>query len=138
MEEHNYTNVEFCLFGRESACSIAVDGRLERFIACTMDIQWRLAKDRLGGIPVAVLMLDTMEEHMLEKQLQELPECETFVGIGGDKAVDMAKYLSGKRGKTCFSYHLHQCGCICDSISGCAQRKGGGLCGGSKPRSTGD
>jgi len=61
--------------------------------------RWSLARHVVGGAPVAVLMVESVEEHVLEQQLQSLPECDAFIGVGGGQAVDMAKYFSWRRGK---------------------------------------
>ena len=93
------TNVKSSKRGRGVVENIVVSAKLERFIVCTMDIPWNLTKDVIGGVPEAVVMVESMEENVLERQLLSLPECDAFVGIGGGQAVDMAKYFSWKLGK---------------------------------------
>ena len=99
MQDLSDTNIKSTVFGRGAARGVAAEGGLGRFAVCTMQVPWSLARDVVGGAPVAVLMVESMEEHVLEQQLQSVPECDTFVGVGGGQAVDMAKYFSWKRGK---------------------------------------
>ena len=47
----------------------------------------------MGGAPLAVVTVETTEEKELERQLESLPQCQTFVGVDGGQAVDVAKYL---------------------------------------------
>ncbi len=91
------TNVQSSLFGRGVARNSAET--LGKFIVCTMEIPWQLAKDLIGGRPVEVVMVESMEEAVIEKQLHALPECDTFVGIGGGQAIDLAKYFSWRRSR---------------------------------------
>ena len=99
MQDLSNTNIKSTVFGRGVARGVAAEGRLGKFAVCTMQVPWSLARDVVGGAPVAVLMVESMEEHVLEQQLQSVPECDTFVGVGGGQAVDMAKYFSWRRGK---------------------------------------
>lgn len=90
------TNVTSCRFGAG-----AVDGlgrELGRFVVTTMEVPWRLTKDRLAGVPEAVLMVESMELDVVERQVAAAPECDTVVAIGGGQAIDLGKYLSWRRG----------------------------------------
>lgn len=69
-----------------------------RFVVATMDVPWRVTRPRLSAEPAQVIMVESMEVDVLERQLASLPECDTFVGIGGGQAIDLAKYLSWRRG----------------------------------------
>lgn len=71
---------------------------LGRFVVATMDVPWQLTKDRLGGAPQAVLIVESMERDVVERQVAAAPECDTVVAIGGGQAVDLGKYLSWRRG----------------------------------------
>ena len=90
------TNVKSSVFGRGAIDGIAP--RLGQFVVCTMDIPWSVVRDRLGGIPLMVVMVQSMEETVLLSQLGTVPDCDTFVGIGGGQAVDLAKYFAWKTG----------------------------------------
>ena len=91
------TNVKSKVFGRGAIQNIA--SNLGKFVVCTMDIPWKITKNSIGATPLAVVMVDCMEEDVIEGQLATVPECDTFIGIGGGQAVDLAKYFSWKRGK---------------------------------------
>lgn len=71
---------------------------LGRFVVTTMDIPWSITKDRLGATPEAVLMVETMEQEVVERQIEAAPACDTVLAIGGGQAVDLGKYFAWKRG----------------------------------------
>ena len=70
----------------------------------------------MGGAPLGVVKVETTEEKELERQLESLPQCQTFVGVGGGQAVDMAKYFSWRRGSGLVVTHCGQCGCFRDTL----------------------
>jgi glycerol-1-phosphate dehydrogenase [NAD(P)+] len=90
------TNVTSLLSGRGVIKDLGKN--LGTFIITTMDIPWQITKEILGGHPEMVIMVESMEERWLEEILKTLPECDTVVGIGGGQAIDMAKYISWKKG----------------------------------------
>ena len=83
-------NVKSKKFGRGAIKDVA--SAVGTFIVCTMDIPWQLTKELIGAPPLAVVMVDSLEEGVIESQLATLLECDTFTGIGGGQAVDLAKY----------------------------------------------
>ncbi len=96
MQIEGNTNVLSRRFGAGS-----VDGlgrELGRFVVATMDIPWQVARDRLGGTPEAVIMVNSMEIEVVDRQVAAAPKCDTVVGIGGGQAVNLAKYFAWKRG----------------------------------------
>ncbi len=90
------TNVTSLRTGRDCVKNIACE--LGRFVVTTMEIPWNVTREKLGGIPEKVIMIETMEESWLESMQASLPECDTVVGVGGGQAIDAAKYISWKRG----------------------------------------
>ena len=90
------TNVASRRFGRGS--SVGIGRKLGRFAVTTMEVPWEIAKPLIGGDPVAVHMVDSMEFCDVEAEIARLPECETVVAIGGGRAIDFGKYMSWKRG----------------------------------------
>ena len=90
------TNVTDLRIGADSAQNFGE--KLSKFIVTTMEIPWKVTQDKLGGLPEAVIMVETMEETWLEAMLTRLPDCDTVVGVGGGQAIDAAKYVSWKRG----------------------------------------
>ena len=92
----DYTNVKSKVCGRGAILNIACG--VGKFVVCTMDIPWKLTKDSIGATPLAVVMVDSMEESVIDSQLAALPQCDTIIGIGGGQAIDVAKYFSWKRG----------------------------------------
>jgi glycerol-1-phosphate dehydrogenase [NAD(P)+] len=64
----------------------------------TMEIPWQVTRDSLGGNPLQVVFVETMEESWLEALCEALPACDTVVGVGGGMAIDAAKYVSWKKG----------------------------------------
>jgi glycerol-1-phosphate dehydrogenase [NAD(P)+] len=90
-----WTNVRSIIFGRGVVDGIARD--LGRFLVTTMPVPWELTRSRLGGWPCAVLMADSMEAEVLERQLESAPPAETIVAIGGGRAVDLGKYIAWRR-----------------------------------------
>ena len=90
------TNVRTSRFGSGSVKGIGRE--VGKFIVTTMDIPWEITRDKIGGTPEDVVIVDSVEQTILDEQLSLLPEFDTVFGIGGGKAVDAAKYFAWKRG----------------------------------------
>ena len=90
------TNVLSSRFGSGSVNGLGRE--LGRFIVTTMDVPWRIAAERVGGKPAAVLIADSMEVDRIDSQEAAAPECDTVLAAGGGRAVDLGKYIAWKRG----------------------------------------
>ncbi|MBX9791328.1 MAG: iron-containing alcohol dehydrogenase [Pirellulales bacterium] len=96
MEITGQTNVLSQRFGSGS-----IDGlgrELGQFVVTSMEIPWRLVRDRLGAKPAAVLMVDSLELDVVERQIAAAPPCDTVLAVGGGQAIDLGKYMAFKRG----------------------------------------
>lgn len=96
MEIEGQTNVLSCRFGRGAADQVAAG--VGRFIVTSMPMPWQIARQRIGGEPEAVLMVESMERQVLERQVSAAPPCDTVIAIGGGQAIDLGKYLAWRRG----------------------------------------
>jgi glycerol-1-phosphate dehydrogenase [NAD(P)+] len=90
------TNVLSSRFGRGEADGIGEE--LGSFIVTTMDVPWNLARERIGGWPVGILIADSMEFDVVDAQIASAPEGDCVVAVGGGRAIDLGKYLAWKRG----------------------------------------
>jgi glycerol-1-phosphate dehydrogenase [NAD(P)+] len=90
------TNIRSIRMERGAIKNIAQE--LGRFSVFTMEIPWKVTKDLLGKDPEKVQMVTSVNQEVLDSQIEEMPPCDTIVGIGGGQAVDAAKYMSWKKG----------------------------------------
>lgn len=91
------TNVKTLLMGRGAAKNIS--NQVGKHVVLTMDIPWEVTKDKIGGVPEKVIMVESIEQDWLDQQITNLPQCDTIIGIGGGQAIDAAKYFCLKTGK---------------------------------------
>jgi glycerol-1-phosphate dehydrogenase [NAD(P)+] len=90
------TNVKDLRTGLDAARGLGKE--IGKFCVMTMEIPWKVARDKMGGTPESVVMVETMEEAWLDAMCDKLPPCDTVVGVGGGMAIDAAKYVSWKKG----------------------------------------
>jgi len=67
------------------------------YAVMTMEVPWKLVKDRIGKQPSSITMVTGLEHAYLDRLVGELPPVDTVVGIGGGIATDAAKYFAWKR-----------------------------------------
>ena len=96
MEINGQTNVTSQLFGRGTSNGLAAS--LGNFVVTTMPVPWQFVQERIGGTPLAVEMVDSMEISVVEEAIDRLPDCDTVLAVGGGRAIDFGKYMSWKRG----------------------------------------
>ena len=96
MEINGQTNVTSQLFGRGTSNGLAAS--LGNFVVTTMPVPWQFVQERIGGTPLAVEMVDSMEISIVEEAIDRLPDCDTVLAVGGGRAIDFGKYMSWKRG----------------------------------------
>lgn len=70
----------------------------ESFAVVTMPEPWMVVAPRLDREPKAVIEVRSMDEAIVAKVERSAPVVEAALGVGGGAAMDMAKYLSWKRG----------------------------------------
>lgn len=90
------TNVKDLRTGADAALGLGRE--IGKFCVMTMEIPWKVTRDKMGGSPEAVVMVETMEEVWLDCMCDSLPACDCVVGVGGGMAIDAAKYVSWKKG----------------------------------------
>ena len=91
------TNVNELRIGNDSSKNIG--NEIGKFVVSTMEIPWKIIKDKLGHSPEKVINVRSVELSWIEGQINDLPDFDTIVGIGGGMAIDVAKYISWKLGK---------------------------------------
>ncbi len=90
---HSHPEVQF---GAQLIESLTFEPR--RTVFATMELPWKLASPRLNSPPRNVTFVKSMERAHLDHVVEDLPEFDTAVGIGGGSCMDFAKYLAWKRG----------------------------------------
>ena len=77
-----------------------VDGfgeSIGNYAVMTMEVPWRLVKERIGGKPTSVTMVEGLDRVYLDSLVEQLPKVEAVLGVGGGVATDVAKYFAWKR-----------------------------------------
>lgn len=72
---------------------------LGRFAVYTMPEPWALVAEQTRGRASAVTLIADMERTTLERLVDECPDVDTLVGIGGGASVDTAKYIGWRTGR---------------------------------------
>ena len=67
-----------------------------KYAVLTQEIPWNLVRNRIGGIPASVTMVQNLEHEYLDRLVAELPAVDAVVGIGGGVTIDASKYLAWK------------------------------------------
>ena len=91
------TNVNELRIGNNSSKNIGKE--IGKFVVSTMEIPWSITKNELGKSPEKLINVTSVELSWIEKQIEDLPDFDTIVGIGGGMAIDVAKYISWKLNK---------------------------------------
>ena len=91
------TNVNELRIGNNSSKNIGKE--IGKFVVSTMEIPWSIIKNELGKSPEKLINVTSVELSWIEKQIEDLPDFDTIVGIGGGMAIDVAKYISWKLNK---------------------------------------
>lgn len=68
------------------------------FVVATMPEPWAVVAPRLGREPALMIEVAGMDEHVVAELERSLQPVEAVLGVGGGAAMDMAKYISWKRG----------------------------------------
>jgi glycerol-1-phosphate dehydrogenase [NAD(P)+] len=68
------------------------------FVVATMPEPWAAVGPRLGKEPAAVIEVTSMDEAVVSELGRAVKPVKAVLGVGGGAAMDMAKYISWKRG----------------------------------------
>jgi glycerol-1-phosphate dehydrogenase [NAD(P)+] len=75
----------------------SLDCHPQRTAFVTMEIPWNLVVRRLASQPEHVLLVRSLERAALDEAVNDLPDLDAVVGVGGGSCMDFAKYLAWKR-----------------------------------------
>ncbi len=67
------------------------------YLVVTMSDLWPALEDRVAGGLGALHLVETLERARLDEVAVDLPQIEAVIGIGGGRAVDVAKYFAWRR-----------------------------------------
>jgi glycerol dehydrogenase-like iron-containing ADH family enzyme len=72
---------------------------LGRYIVYAQDVPWQLYGNRFKQEPFKTVMVEEVGLETLNGLLNNFPECDTVVAVGGGLAIDSAKFVAWKTGK---------------------------------------
>jgi glycerol dehydrogenase-like iron-containing ADH family enzyme len=67
------------------------------YLVVTMSDLWDKFRACFDENVAGVCLVQTLEHRALRKQVEELPTCNSVIGLGGGQALDVAKYVSWSR-----------------------------------------
>lgn len=67
------------------------------YLVVTMSDLWPLIESQLSDGLGALHLVETLERDALDQIVEELPAVDAVIGVGGGRAVDVAKYVSWRR-----------------------------------------
>jgi len=69
----------------------------EKYTVSTMEIPWKMVKDRISTPPVKVVFVENMDLDAMENLEKKIPSIDLVLGVGGGSSHDFAKYVALKR-----------------------------------------
>lgn len=69
----------------------------EKYAVSTMEIPWKMVKDRISTPPVKVVFVENMDLDAMENLEKKIPFIDLVLAIGGGSSHDFAKYIALKK-----------------------------------------
>jgi glycerol-1-phosphate dehydrogenase [NAD(P)+] len=73
---------------------------IDKYVVVTDEVPWQLYQNHFVKEPAKILMPDSLSKAMLDKIFPAIPDGVEFIGLGGGRALDAAKYFAYLRDKT--------------------------------------